>query len=484
MATHLALKRTRFWLVLGLAGIGSIFVLQALVNTMRMLWSHAAETKIYSSSIASVEQLGRISRDIDQERILIDDHIFESGSAEMAQIETRLAEVAADLLAAQRAYAPLIALPNESGLWEEVQPKLGRFERSTANVLALSRKNLGAQARAAILDERREYGAIDSQLGDLLTLNQRAAVDAMSRITALQRSTLRFLLVTRVVGLLGAALLGWWGFVRVSRYEEQGARDRQLIEDRVRELDAFAGRVAHDLRGPLSQMMMTIELLSVKTGGESPPVVDRLRRGSMRLKGIIDDLLTLSRIGAPAEDACCDPAVVAEKIRQEFAERFASEALLRTEVAAAAVPYGDGLFRQAIWNLVDNGVKYRREGVKAEVAISGRAVGHTYELRVSDNGIGMSPEEASRAFEPFYRAGVAQGVGGTGLGLSIVKRVVESKGGKLSIESRPEQGTTFRLELPLVLAGAPPPIASARRRQRGRAPKQGGHSARDGIRSG
>ena len=102
--------------------------------------------------------------------------------------------------------------------------------------------------------------------------------------------------------------------------------------------------------------------------------------------------------GAP-----CNPAVVAARFRDDFTEHFGDAARLREIVDSASVGYNEGLLRQVLWNLVENGVKYRRDDVRADIGIFGRVVGGLYELQVSDNGLGMLPEEAGRAFEPFYR---------------------------------------------------------------------------------
>jgi signal transduction histidine kinase len=82
------------------------------------------------------------------------------------------------------------------------------------------------------------------------------------------------------------------------------------------------------------------------------------------------------------------------------------------------------------------------------VEISGGAIDGGYDLRVSDNGLGMSPEDAGRVFEPFYRSTRTQDLPGTGLGLSIVNRVVQASGGTLSVETELGRGSTFIVHLP------------------------------------
>src|SRR5262249_46154417 len=145
---------------------------------------------------------------------------------------------------------------------------------------------------------------------------------------------------------------------------------------------------------------------------------------------LIDDLLQLSRIEGAARSEVCDPAPAAIDVQETLAERLTETgASMQVAVAPARVRCRDGLFRQIVSNLADNALKYRRPEVPAEIHISGQAIGGQYELRVSDNGIGMTTEEASHAFDPLFQARRLREVPGTGLGLSIVKRIVVACGG-------------------------------------------------------
>ena len=100
-------------------------------------------------------------------------------------------------------------------------------------------------------------------------------------------------------------------------------------------------------------------------------------------------------------------------------------------------------------------MKYQRPDTTPEVEISGGAVDYRYDLRVSDNGLGMSKDDAGRVFEPFYRSPRTQDLPGTGLGLSIVNRVVQASGGTLSVETELGRGSTFIVRLPRVDAPRP-----------------------------
>jgi signal transduction histidine kinase len=115
---------------------------------------------------------------------------------------------------------------------------------------------------------------------------------------------------------------------------------------------------------------------------------------------------------------------------------------LQVDVQSAKVRCAEGFLRQVLFNLAENAIKYRNPEEPARVEIRGHGLADGYELSVQDNGLGMTPEEASRAFEPFYRSPRAAAAGGTGLGLSIVKRVVEASGGSVHVESKVGKGTT------------------------------------------
>jgi two-component system sensor histidine kinase SenX3 len=109
----------------------------------------------------------------------------------------------------------------------------------------------------------------------------------------------------------------------------------------------------------------------------------------------------------------------------------------------------------AITNLVQNAISYSDE--RARVTISLAVDGEHAEVKVSDNGIGIKPEDQERIFERFFRVdyGRSRESGGTGLGLSIVRHIAVTHGGDIRVWSRPGQGSTFTLRLPAYLGEAP-----------------------------
>src|SRR5262249_21449974 len=158
--------------------------------------------------------------------------------------------------------------------------------------------------------------------------------------------------------------------------------------------------------------------------------------GVTRMEELIADLLELSRLEAQEPHAAAETAIVGASLDHDLRPSVARVGgALRIDIEPETVRCTEGLLCQALSNLGENAVKYRRPDVGLEVEIRGRRMPDFYEFRVRDNGSGMSPRETRQAFDPFFRGEQARAQPGTGLGLSIVKRIVESTGGTISLES-------------------------------------------------
>jgi signal transduction histidine kinase len=425
--------------------------------TLISFWTESSASRaqrLYRDSLMSVELITRIARDLDQQHILLDMHVLETTASGMAQIEGELDRVSADLKEAKTAYSPLIELPGEEATWRDAQRLIIRFETTKAEVLALSQENRDIEARAKMTTDFNNYSKLQRRIVALIAIERAGADGAITRIRILQRINVIGMLATGIVVLLVMLILGRRAIRRITSYEEQIVGYARALEERNRELDAFAGRLAHDLLSPVASLKLSADLLSQPEGaapaiGGHQHARDRLRRSIEQMTTMIEDLLAFARADTAAHSASSDPAAVVAKVGDDFLLRFGGKASLYAHVEPALVAYREGLLRQVLWNLVENGVKYRRDEVDAEIAVSGHAAAGWYELRVSDNGPGVLPEDAPHIFEPLYRADPTRHIPGSGLGLSIVKRIVEAGGGRISLQSQPGHGTTFVLRLPL-----------------------------------
>lgn len=230
--------------------------------------------------------------------------------------------------------------------------------------------------------------------------------------------------------------------------------DRKAL-DRMK--DEFVGTVSHELRTPLTAIKGFIELV---LDGDSGPVADTQReflevaaRNADRLGALINDILDVSRIESQGLEIRTEPidlAAVLVDVAATFRVMAQAKGLtLRQEVAKIPKVMGDpARLVQVFSNLVSNAIKYTPKG---EVGVTAGVSNRGIEVIVHDSGIGLTKEEQGQLFTKFFRGRnpVVADSGGTGLGLVIAKAIIEQHHGTIDVESRPGEGTRFRVVLPL-----------------------------------
>ncbi len=220
----------------------------------------------------------------------------------------------------------------------------------------------------------------------------------------------------------------------------------------------FVANVSHELRTPLSILRGYIETLldSPKTPhDELTRILRVMERHSNRLELLVEDLLTLTELesGEPnLQLSDVDLSSFFSEIIRDWEKKLSNKKLaIVVDVSpdTSLIRADPTRLEEALYNLLDNAVKYSRE--QSEIRVSARLRDGEIELSVTDNGIGIAKEDLSRIFERFYRADKARSpekVHGTGLGLAIVKHIAQLHGGFVEAESEIEKGTTIRLVLP------------------------------------
>lgn len=229
--------------------------------------------------------------------------------------------------------------------------------------------------------------------------------------------------------------------------------DLQRLDEVRRE---FVANASHELRTPAAGIKALAEALEVgalKDPEKGPRFARQIVEAADRLTDILDDMLTLTRVERGRELLSVTRLKAAAAV-SEAADQIAIAAERKHLELGIQVPVEDSLSADAkglhtvLLNLVDNAVKYTPEG--GRVTVTGRGVPGGYEIAVSDTGIGIPPEHQARIFERFYRVDKARdrATGGTGLGLSIVKRIMEAHGGRVTLRSVPDSGSTFTVFFP------------------------------------
>ncbi len=222
----------------------------------------------------------------------------------------------------------------------------------------------------------------------------------------------------------------------------------------------FVANVSHELRTPLSILRGYIETLldSPETSRkELSRILGVMKRHSKRLDLLTEDLLTLAQLESANPSLQLDDVDVSSffgELIRDWEKKLANKHLNAVVEVAPDLPTiraDRGRLQEALYNLIDNAVKYSRE--HGEITLMARRRDQQIVLSVSDNGIGIGKEDLPRIFERFYRADKARShnsVRGTGLGLAIAKHIAQLHGGRVEAESELENGTTIRVVLPLV----------------------------------
>jgi two-component system, OmpR family, phosphate regulon sensor histidine kinase PhoR len=221
----------------------------------------------------------------------------------------------------------------------------------------------------------------------------------------------------------------------------------------------FVNMVAHELRSPLvSVRQLQTVLLEGMAGPLGEKQGDFVRRGVRKIDSLlelINDLLSVARLEGGRlvqQPVRVDVSEIIAELVGLFEQRARDQRVTLTCTCECPLPvHADpGNIEKVLNNLISNAINYSPEG--GRVSVCARPAGQFVEIAVSDTGVGIPSEELPRIFEKFYRVKhpKTRHVNGTGLGLSLVKGIVDGCRGKVEVESSPNQGSTFRVLLPLM----------------------------------
>ncbi len=242
----------------------------------------------------------------------------------------------------------------------------------------------------------------------------------------------------------------------VSRLDGAFERQRQFVAD-----------ASHELRTPLTTLQITLDFVRLDpdaTIEDYRQVADDAKAATVRIRRLVEDLLALAEGDVALPRTRVDLASLAEAVAEEMeplGERRGIQVM--SSVSPGTVVLGDPMsLRRALTNLVENGIRYNREGghVVIEDAVT---TGEWVQVAVRDSGIGIPAEEQAKVFDRFYRVdrSRSRAEGGSGLGLSLVTKIAAEHGGRIDLQSEPGVGSRFVLTLPSATARTERPSAGA-----------------------
>jgi len=386
------------------------------------------------------------------------------GELDIEQVLRRVTDVACESLDAERATVYL--LTPETALLEAVAvvgnvPQRIKVEVSTdslAGFCALSKRPLvvpDAYGDLSLIDsrlrfdrswdERNNYRTHDVMCAPALFKGQLVGVVQVLNHRGPGRfSTEHLEALQNVSRLVGYALYH-------ARLYDDLASLKQLEKEKAQ----FVRVLVHELKSPLAAAKMLADAMAL--GQKDGPVrsfADRIAQRMSRMKELIQDILELARVSsgeALGEIAVLDIGQETAAVCDAYAEP-AQQKGLDLAVDVAVQPVKVRMDRQGyhlvVSNLVSNAVKYTRSG---SVRVTVRQLAQRALLTVTDNGIGIPAKDMDSLFREFFRASNArrQNIGGSGVGLTAVKRIVERFDGRITLDSRENEGTTFEVDLPV-----------------------------------
>jgi two-component system, NtrC family, sensor kinase len=233
----------------------------------------------------------------------------------------------------------------------------------------------------------------------------------------------------------------------------QAAQQELLVAERMATVGRLSLKVAHEVRNPISAIELNAEILRdivrARAGeedmDEAAGVVASIRDQVKTLDALTEEYLTFARFPRPhfEEESVADLVQELAEFIRPVATRQGLTVRTETDRKVPMMEIDRGLLRQAVLNLVKNGLEMLSRG--GELILTSGLNGESVEIAVSDTGPGIEDDVARQLFEPFFTTKPQ----GTGLGLSIARQITEEHGGELSWKNRPGGGAVFTIRLPI-----------------------------------
>ncbi len=379
---------------------------------------------------------------------------FGRHAVRMAMIEARL----------QRALdaVPATLDGSSSGRWASLQPQIEQLRRVYADAAFAIRSGQPTRASESLVRARPFMTSVHDALDELERVHRQSVLAELRSAHRAATWVVTVDLILAAVFLAGMTAIFGAMLGMLRRQNRRVADYTARLEAVNADLDAFAGRVAHDLRNALAPIVMSPGLLreSPADGALVLRTADRTERASRRAIAIVDALLAFSRTARSAEAG--ESGALRSAVKDVLDELAPLIAQLEVSIEVAELPdlhvrCSPGLLHIVLANLCGNAVKYLEGRPERRVRIAAFEEDGACRIEVEDTGPGIPEDAREKIFEPFYRV-ANSGVPGIGIGLATVRRIVDARGGRVAVESDPGRGgARFQVRFPL----ASPPAAGS-----------------------
>lgn len=426
------------------------------VSEYRARGIDAAASSIADVSSPAIEHLSKARTELRHMDALLTDLVSRSSSGlDVDAARKGLEASRREFEDEWKAYLKLPPYPGERELWGVATDEHVAMNSSIDTVLRLVH---GGDVKGA--DVEREYRTapsfdrMDAELRRGININADNAAQLGRHIEEIRSKV-------RVWGLVADTLSLLFGASAIFLLLRMVRRFTQLMDLRVSELELFAGRVAHDIRSPLSAVSFVLDTAK-RSPQVEPKMADMLDRGIrslQRVAQVVDALLVFARSGGSRlGDAHANVKDIISDIVEDMrpaAEEKGIDLRYDQQGPSSIVACSPGVLVSIVSNLVGNAIKYMGDAPVKRVMVRSSTKGRNVRVEVRDTGPGVPPELRERVFDPYVRAASAS-IPGMGLGLATVKRLTEGHGGTVGLEPNVRVGgSVFWFQLPLAPEGDP-----------------------------
>ena len=349
----------------------------------------------------------------------------------------------------------------------EIYRKLGDSRLALAHLEALKRLNdesakVATTTGAALMAARFDYANQELRIANL-------KAEELRRTAAFQRTLflgIGFATLV-IIALLSVALF----LIRRSRNQVRAANivlgeTNVALEKALKAKTEFLATTSHEIRTPLNGILgMTQVMLSdKKLAADMRDRIGIVHGAGMTMRSLVDDILDVAKMetgNLTVDAAPMDLRATLREVTRMWEEQARAKGIafsLQLTHAPHWIVSDAGRLRQIVFNLLSNAIKFTEKGGVAVRAVAeGEGDQRRLKLSIADTGIGIPAEKREEIFESFKQvdAGTTRKFGGTGLGLTICRNLARALGGDISVESTDGLGSTFTIDLPLVIAEAP-----------------------------